>query len=120
VLLLIYPTSRPSINCATDSRSCGSLRLGLGGCRVGQSHDLAVRLLLSKAAGERKLFDAFNQQLLARGLMAKEDIKVDAAFAEVPRQRSTRKENAQIKNNQTPEAWKNNRANSREKTWTAR
>jgi IS5 family transposase len=61
---------------------------------------------LSKADGARKLFDAFNQQLLARGLMAKEGILVDATLVEVPRQRNTREENATIKQGETPSDWK--------------
>jgi IS5 family transposase len=61
---------------------------------------------LSKADGARKLFDVFNQQLLARGLMAKEGIMVDATFVEVPRQRNTREENATIKQGETPSDWK--------------
>ena len=60
---------------------------------------------MSQADGARKLFDAFHQQLLARGLIAKEGILVDATFVEVPRQRNTREENALVKSGQTPQAW---------------
>lgn len=61
---------------------------------------------LSRADGARQLFAAFREQLQARGLIAKEGIMVDATFVEVPRQRNSREENAQIKQGETPAGWK--------------
>ena len=61
---------------------------------------------LSQADGGRKLFDAFNQQLLAKGLLVKEGIMVDATMVEVPRQHNSKENNALIKEGQTPAAWK--------------
>lgn len=63
--------------------------------------------MLSKADGARALFEGFNQQLLTRGLIAKEGILVDATFVEVPRQRNSRQENGLIKQGETPSEWKN-------------
>ena len=51
------------------------------------------------------LFALFGEQLAHQGLLPKEGHIVDATFVEVPRQRNTREENAQIKAGQVPPAW---------------
>jgi IS5 family transposase len=56
--------------------------------------------------GLRGCFDLFDEVLRETGLMASKGKIVDASFVEVPRQRNTRQENAQIKQGQTPEEWK--------------
>jgi transposase, IS5 family len=56
--------------------------------------------------GFRQLFDRFNEHLRNEGMFTKEGRIVDATFVEVPKQRNTRDENAQIKAGQVPEAWK--------------
>jgi IS5 family transposase len=48
------------------------------------------------------LFDLFTMQLLKHGIVAKEGSIIDASFVDVPRQRNTREENADIKNNAIP------------------
>ncbi len=53
------------------------------------------------------LFNVFNETLDAAGVFANEGKMVDASFVEAPRQRNTREENKQIKEEGTaPEAWK--------------
>jgi len=51
------------------------------------------------------LFDLFLTQLAGLGLIAHEGKIVDASFVEVPKQRNSRKENEQIKNNEIPAGW---------------
>jgi IS5 family transposase len=51
------------------------------------------------------LFAAFHQQLAAQGYVARAGQMIDATFVEVPRQRNTRAENAQLKAGEVPEAW---------------
>lgn len=75
---------------------------------------------LADAGLERKLFEMFVGFLKAQQLIAKEGKIIDASFVEVPRQRNTREENAQIKKGETPEAWKNNLHKLRHKDVDAR
>ena len=51
------------------------------------------------------LFARFHQQLAARGYVARAGQMIDATFVEVPRQRNTREENAQIKAGEIPADW---------------
>jgi len=57
---------------------------------------------------ERELFDLFNAKLDQEGVFAKAGSIVDATIVEVPRQRNSRKENAEIKAGQIPREWENN------------
>ena len=50
------------------------------------------------------LFARFHEQLAAQGYVARAGQMIDATFAEVPKQRNGREENAQIKEAQVPEA----------------
>lgn len=52
-----------------------------------------------------RLFAGFHQQLATQGYVARAGQMVDATFVEVPGQRNTREENAQIKAGEVPEAW---------------
>ena len=54
------------------------------------------------------LFDRFNRQLDQQGYQAKKGQIVDASFVDVPRQRNTREENAQIKAGEIPERFQEN------------
>ena len=82
------------------------VRLGLGD-EVPDSRTIWLYgELLSQADGARQLFDAFNQQLLAQGLMLKEGIMVDATMVEVSQQRNSWEENALLKQGETPSEWK--------------
>lgn len=59
-------------------------------------------------AGLRACFDLFDEVLRETGLLAGKGKIVDASFVEVPRQRNSREENAQIKEGRTPANWKEN------------
>jgi transposase, IS5 family len=68
----------------------------------------------------KQLFDIFNQQLSQKGIILNEGRIVDASFVEVPRQRNTKEENALIKADKTPEAWKDEPNKLRQKDVDAR
>lgn len=65
-------------------------------------------------------FAAFGDALAAAGLLARKGQIIDATFVEVPRQRNTRAENAQIKAGQTPADWTGEPAKARQKDVDAR
>jgi IS5 family transposase len=52
------------------------------------------------------LFDLFKRKLEELGLIVHEGKIVDASFVEVPKQRNSREENAQIKKGEVPASWK--------------
>ena len=54
------------------------------------------------------LFSQFNQMLEAQGIITHTGTIVDATFVDAPRQRNSRDENEQIKNNEIPEEWEKN------------
>jgi IS5 family transposase len=54
------------------------------------------------------LFHNFNAQLNAQGYQAQKGQIVDASFVDVPKQRNTRRENAEIKAGDTPQRFKDN------------
>ena len=49
-----------------------------------------------------KLFELFTKQLMDKGIVAKEGSMVDASFVDVPRQRNSKEDNADIKKGATP------------------
>ena len=51
------------------------------------------------------LFARFHEQLAEQGYAARAGQMIDATFVEVPKQRNTHEENAQIKEGQVPEMW---------------
>jgi IS5 family transposase len=51
------------------------------------------------------LFARFHEQLAEQGYLARAGQMIDATFVEVPKQRNSREENAQIKEGQVPETW---------------
>jgi len=60
----------------------------------------------NKVDGGRKLFEAFNEQLRAKGLLVEEGSIVDATFVLIPIQRNTPKENKIIKEEgRAPDEW---------------
>lgn len=59
------------------------------------------------------LFAGFHEQLAAQGYVARAGQMIDATFIEVPRQRNTREENAQIKAGDTPAEWQQPEAKAR-------
>lgn len=70
--------------------------------------------------GLRGCFALFDEVLRAKGLLASRGKIVDASFVEVPRQRNTREENAQLKQGQTPADWKDQPAKLAQKDVEAR
>ena len=72
------------------------------------------------AKGLRGCFALFDEVLRATGLLASRGKIVDASFVEVPRQRNTRAENAQLKAGQTPEDWNHQPAKLAQKDVDAR
>ena len=66
------------------------------------------------------LFFRFNQALDEQCIFARNGQLVDATIVEVPHQRNSRDENAQIKQGQTPEAWKQKPNKLRQKDVDAR
>jgi len=52
------------------------------------------------------LFHTFTQALIQNGIVAKEGSIVDASFVTVPKQRNTREQNKEIKNNKIPTSFK--------------
>jgi IS5 family transposase len=62
-----------------------------------------------KACGiSKKIFKLFQKQLEASGVIGKSGKIIDASFVEVPRQRSSREENKQVKEGIIPEGWEGN------------
>jgi len=57
---------------------------------------------ISKNGLSQKLFDLFTNTLSSCGIIAKEGSIIDASFVDVPRQRNTRDENADIKKGAIP------------------
>jgi len=68
----------------------------------------------------KKLFDHFTQLLSSNGIVAKEGSIVDASFVDVPRQRNSREENAQIKQGEIPASFKDNAHKKAQKDCDAR
>ena len=54
------------------------------------------------------LFEHFDQHLVSQGCRAQKGQIIDASFVDVPRQRNSREENAQIKAGETPERFEAN------------
>ena len=53
----------------------------------------------------KTLFEHFDQQLVSQGCRAQKGQIIDASFVDVPRQRNSREENAQLKAGETPERY---------------
>jgi transposase, IS5 family len=65
----------------------------------------AFREKLTEMGLVEDLFDLFGQHLKEKGLIFNEGKILDASFTEVPRQRNTREENKQIKEDNGDELW---------------
>ncbi len=70
--------------------------------------------------GGRKLFEAFNQLLAGKGIVAREGSIIDASFVDAPRQRNDREQNQRIKQGERPEKFDANPAVGRQKDSEAR
>jgi len=75
---------------------------------------------LAKKDVSQKLFELFAKQLMNKGIIAKEGSMVDATFVDVPRQRNTREENADIKKGSIPLEFGENKAKLIQKDCDAR
>jgi len=75
---------------------------------------------LGKANLVKTLFNAFTQKLIDNDIVAKEGSIVDASFVTVPKQRNTREENKQIKNNEIPQSFEANPKKRAQKDCDAR
>lgn len=73
------------------------------------SHDLS-----------QTLFDLFAQKLIEHNIVAREGSIVDASFVEVPKQRNTKEENADIKKDAVPLTFGKNKAKLAQKDCDAR
>ena len=78
------------------------------------------REALTKLGAVKRLFDHFTDELTRKGVLTKSGVIVDASIVEVPRQRNTRAENAQIKSGQTPTDWEAQPAKIAQKDLEAR
>jgi IS5 family transposase len=65
----------------------------------------AFREALTQSGRTKELFDLFARQMEAQGVITRRGSIVDASFADAPRQRNTREENAKLKKGETPEGW---------------
>lgn len=68
----------------------------------------------------KRLFELFTHTLISNGVVAREGSIVDASFVNVPRQRNTREENDDIKQDTIPENFENNPAKLSQKDTDAR
>jgi len=82
--------------------------------------DFKQRIEVDGREGGRKLFDAFNQLLEGKGIVAREGSIIDASFVDAPRQRNNRDQNQRIKQGERPEEFDTNPAVGRQKDSEAR
>ena len=108
VLQRIYNLSDDQTEYQINDRMSFMRFLGLGlGDRVPDAKTIWLyRDTLTKANVIRELFDLFNAQLEAAGLITHTGTIVDATFVEAPRQHNHHNENEDIKKGNVPDAWK--------------
>jgi len=90
------------VNCRLDWQRFLGMELGE------KSPDAKTIWLFKEQLGKeglRELFELFNQNLYAMGVVKREGSLVDATFVDVPKQRNSRDENKKIKNGEIPEDW---------------
>jgi len=75
---------------------------------------------LKKKDLSKKLFELFTSKLISNGIVAREGTIVDASFVSVPKQRNTREENKQIKDDKTPQSFEKNPNKKAQKDCDAR
>ena len=91
------------VNCRLDWQRFLGMELGE------KSPDAKTIWLFKEQLGKdglRELFELFNLNLYAMGVVKREGSLVDATFVDVPRQRNSREENKKIKDGEVPEEWK--------------
>jgi len=90
------------VNCRLDWQRFLGMELGE------KSPDAKTIWLFKEQLGKEglgELFELFNQNLYAMGVVKREGSLIDATFVDVPRQRNSRDENTRIKNGEIPEEW---------------
>jgi len=78
------------------------------------------REVLIRRGQVKPLFRRFEKHLNEAGLMGREGKMIDASFVDVPRQRNSREENAEIKQGKVPESFQQNENRMAQKDVTAR
>jgi IS5 family transposase len=96
------------------------LRLGIEDSIPDATTLWLFREKLAQAGLIEKLFDRFDQHLIAQGYMARGGQIIDATIVPVPKQRNSRDENEAVKAGQTPAAWEKQPAKLRQKDCQAR
>ena len=66
------------------------------------------RAQLTRHERHKTLFERFDQQWVSQGCRAQKGQSIDVSFVDVPRQRNSQEENAQIKAGETPECFEAN------------
>jgi IS5 family transposase len=92
------------VNCRLDWQRFLGMELGE------KSPDAKTIWLFKERLGKeglRELFELFNKNLCAMGLVKREGSLIDATFVDVPKQRNSRDENKKIKSGEIPEEWEN-------------
>lgn len=104
VLQRLYNLSDDSLEFQINDRLSFMRFLGLDfGSRVPDAKTIWLfRDRLQKLGLVKKLFDGMNRQLERQGVIANQGQIVDASFVTAPRQRNSRKENAEIQSGTTP------------------
>lgn len=90
------------VNCRLDWQRFLGMELGE------KSPDAKTIWLFKEQLGKeglRELFELFNKNLYAMGVVKREGSLVDATFVDVPKQRNSREENKQIKSGEVPGEW---------------
>jgi transposase, IS5 family len=96
------------------------LGLSLGDTLPDEKTIWAYREVLTETGMLKRLFNRFDRYLSEKGLFAELGHIVDASIVEVPKQRNSRGENAEIKAGGTPESFKENLNKLRQKDIDAR
>lgn len=78
------------------------------------------REVLVRKGQVKQLFRRFETHLHEAGLMGREGKMIDASFVDVPRQRNSREENAEIKQGKVPESFQQNENRMEQKDVAAR
>lgn len=78
------------------------------------------REVLIRRGQVKQLFRRFEKHLHEAGLMGHEGKMIDASFVDVPRQRNSREENAEIKQGKVPESFQQNENQMKQKDVAAR
>lgn len=122
IIKVFYALSDDQAEYQINDRESFKAFLGLaGGDRVPDAKTIwRFGDRLAETGLDSRLFDRFNAFLDDRGLIAKTGVIVDASFAEVPRQRNSRDENAAIKEGRGDELWHDNPRKKAQKDTDAR